>query len=103
MDYKLLKDLIKASLAELEGDDNARHSFSPRTTSLTVQRQSRGRKTSEEEFFEILEQQASIVSARHPAFSGFAMRKTLLTGIDRKHKEEHGDEKQYNTKVSADC
>lgn len=57
VDYKLLKDLIKASLAELEGDDNARLSFSPRTTSLTVQRANRGRKSSEEEFFEILEQQ----------------------------------------------
>lgn len=57
VDYKLLKDLIKASLAELEGDDNARLSFSPRTTSLTVQRANRGRRNSEEEFFEVLEQQ----------------------------------------------
>lgn len=62
MDYKLLKDLIKASLAELEGDDNARHSFSPRTTSLTVQRANRGRRNSEEEFFEVLEQQVSITN-----------------------------------------
>ena len=79
VDYKLLKDLIKASLAELEGDDNARHSFSPRTTSLTVQRQSRGRKTSEEEFFEILEQQARALS--QPILSALnclALRDTLL-------------------------
>jgi len=57
VDYKVLKDLIKESLSELERDENARLSFSPRTTSLTVQRPTRGKKSSEEEFFARLEEQ----------------------------------------------
>jgi len=62
VDYKLLKDLIKESLAETERDENARLSFSPRTTSLTVQRPNRGKLNSEEEFFAKLEEQVSKVA-----------------------------------------
>ena len=57
MDYKALKDLIKESVAELERDETSRLSFSPRTTSLTVQRADRGSRNSEENFFERLERE----------------------------------------------
>ena len=58
MDYKSLKDLIKHSVEELERDETSRLSFSPRTTSLTIQRPDRGNKNSEEVFFERLEKEA---------------------------------------------
>ena len=61
VDYKLLKDLIKESLAEVERDENDRVSFSPRTTSLTVQRPNRGKLNAEEEFFAKLEEQVWIL------------------------------------------
>ena len=63
MDYKALKDLIKESVAELERDETSRLSFSPRTTSLTVQRADRGSRNSEENFFERLEREVSDMSA----------------------------------------
>lgn len=55
LNYKILKDLIKESVDELQRDESTRLSFSPRTTSLTVQRPNRGSKNSEEEFYERLE------------------------------------------------
>ena len=55
VDYKALKDLIKEAVSELERDESSRLSFSPRTTSLTVQRPDRGGRNSSETFFERLE------------------------------------------------
>ena len=55
IDYKALKDLIKASSKEAES--GAETSFSPRTTSLTVQRYSSNKDSSEEKFFALLEQE----------------------------------------------
>jgi hypothetical protein len=65
VDYNLLKDLIKDSLSELERDENSRLSFSPRTTSLTVQRPNRGKKNSEELFFAKLEEQVRVIMGSH--------------------------------------
>lgn len=56
VDYKALKDLIKQAAAESENVGNG-VSFSPRTTSLTVQRGAR--RGAEERFFEKLESEAS--------------------------------------------
>ena len=53
LDYKGLKDLIKASAAELEQQGVV--SFSPRTTSLTVQKHADARDSAEEQFFRKLE------------------------------------------------
>ena len=55
VDYKALKDLIKQAAAESDEVGNG-ISFSPRTTSLTVQRGNR--KGAEERFFEKLESEA---------------------------------------------
>lgn len=60
VDYKALKDLIKDSVSELERDESVRLSFSPRTTSLTVQRPTSRSKNSEEEFYEVLEQEVEL-------------------------------------------
>ncbi|PSC71737.1 VTC domain-containing [Micractinium conductrix] len=53
VDYKALKDLIKASAVE-EATAGVQ-SFSPRTTSLTVQRSADRRDSAEERFFQTLE------------------------------------------------
>ena len=69
VDYKLLKDLIKESVTELERDEAGRLSFSPRTTSLTVQRPDRGSRNSEEFFFDHLEKEVRDAPTEHFAFS----------------------------------
>lgn len=60
VDYKALKDLIKQAAAESENVGNG-VSFSPRTTSLTVQRGAR--RGAEERFFQKLESEVSKVNA----------------------------------------
>ena len=58
VDYKALKDLIKQAATESENVGNGVN-FSPRTTSLQVQRGAR--RGAEERFFEKLEAEASAV------------------------------------------
>jgi hypothetical protein len=58
IDYKALKDLIKAQATDVEGG-NGETSFSPRTTSLTVQRYKNSKDSVEERFFTKLEQDVS--------------------------------------------
>lgn len=53
VDYKSLKDLIKAAVKQLE--EAGPQAYSPRTTSLTVQRAMDGRDNAEETFFKLLE------------------------------------------------
>lgn len=57
IDYAGLKDLIKAATEETKSGDTA--AFSPRTTSLTVQRYNNSKGSSEERFFTKLEQDVS--------------------------------------------
>jgi SPX domain protein involved in polyphosphate accumulation len=57
IDYKGLKDLIKKCQKEAETAGEA--SFSPRTTSLTVQRYSNTKDSSQELFFRRLERDVS--------------------------------------------
>jgi hypothetical protein len=57
LDYKGLKDLIKASAED--ADQGA--SFSPRTTSLTVQRYNNRKDSAEERFFTKLEQEVGLL------------------------------------------
>ncbi len=52
IDYKGLKDLIKECQKEAETGETT---FSPRTTSLTVQRYTHSKDTSQEQFFKRLE------------------------------------------------
>lgn len=55
LDYKGLKDEIKAAAEETKKLDNPSLSYSPRTTSLTVQRRAAMRDSAEERFFRKLE------------------------------------------------
>ncbi|KAL6772253.1 VTC4B [Auxenochlorella protothecoides x Auxenochlorella symbiontica] len=59
VDYKALKDLIKISAADYES--NTLPSFSPRTTSLTVQRVQNRRDSAEEDFFKCLDSEVEKV------------------------------------------
>lgn len=61
IDYKGLKDLIKACQKEAETGEA---SFSPRTTSLTVQRYNNTKDSSQELFFRRLERDVSSSRAR---------------------------------------
>ena len=62
MDYKTLKDLIKAATEEVAATSGGLPDFSPRTTSLTVARPIAGRRSSEEAFYEALEAEVSKVN-----------------------------------------
>eukprot|EP00197_Chlamydomonas_leiostraca_P000109 CAMPEP_0202888524 /NCGR_PEP_ID=MMETSP1391-20130828/43232_1 /ASSEMBLY_ACC=CAM_ASM_000867 /TAXON_ID=1034604 /ORGANISM="Chlamydomonas leiostraca, Strain SAG 11-49" /LENGTH=704 /DNA_ID=CAMNT_0049571829 /DNA_START=1666 /DNA_END=3777 /DNA_ORIENTATION=+ len=87
VDYKGLKDLIKACASEAETGE---HSFSPRTTSLTVQRYNNRKDSAEEVFFTRLEQEVVKVSSftNHLVGELRSALKTLATKAERESSEE---------------
>lgn len=62
IDYKGLKDLIKAYAVESEANNGETTNFSPRTTSLTIQRYKNKKDNAEERFYNKLEQEVEKVN-----------------------------------------